>query len=204
MSQGKEVFYMKKTTLSEPNTRPHPRLSQLRILCAAALLAALSIVLGKYLQIPIGDSIRISFENLPVLMAGIFFGPIVGGAVGVVADLVGCVMVGFSINPIITAGAALVGILSGLVAALFTRGEKSLTPVAVLTAVYTAHIVGSMVVKTLGLWIYYSTPIHILLLRVPVYLVVGALEGTVILLLARNKLFMGELNRLLYRRKGSK
>ena len=195
---------MKNTDLSGSRARPRPRIAQLRILCAAALLAALSIVLGKYLQIPLGDSIRVSFENLPVLMAGIFFGPIVGGTVGAVADLLGCVLVGYTINPIITVGAALVGILSGLVSVLFTRGGRSLSPVAVMIAVYTAHIVGSMTVKTLGLWIYYSTPPAVLLLRVPVYLVVGALESTVILLLARNKLFTGELNRLLYRRKGAK
>lgn len=197
---------MKKNTLSEPNTRREgkPRLSGLRTLCAAALLAALSIVLGKYLQIPIGDSIRISFENLPVLMAGIFFGPVVGGTVGVVADLLGCILAGFTINPIITAGAALIGILSGLVATLFTRSGQELSPLGVYLSVYAAHIVGSMTVKTVGLAVFYSTPVEVLLLRIPVYLVIGALEGTVILLLARNKLFMGELNRLRYRRKGSK
>ena len=62
-----------------------------RILCAAALLAALSIVLGKYMAIstPI---FRFSFENLPILMAGIFFGPIIGAAVGLIADIVGCLL----------------------------------------------------------------------------------------------------------------
>ena len=172
------------------------RSAGLRILCASALMAALSIVLGKYLQIPLGDSIRISFENLPVLMAGIFFGPVIGCAVGVTADLLGCVLVGYAINPIITLGAALIGILSGVIAKLFRRNDRPLSAVAVCMAVYTAHIVGSMMVKSLGLSIYFSTPMEVLLLRVPIYLVVGALESTVILLLARNRLFTGELNRL--------
>lgn len=178
-----------------------PRLNQLRILCATALMAALSIVLGKYLQIPLGDSIRISFENLPVLMAGIFFGPVIGGAVGMTADLLGCVLVGYSINPIITAGAALVGILSGAVAHLFRRGGRDLTATAVITAVYTAHAVGSMTVKSFGLWVYFSTPLPLLLARVPVYVAVGALEATVIWLLARNRIFMGELRRLLTKKR---
>ena len=48
-----------------------------RILCAAALLAALSIVLGKYMAITT-PVFRFSFENLPILMAGIFRRPFCG------------------------------------------------------------------------------------------------------------------------------
>ena len=172
------------------------RLSGLRILCAAALLSALSIVLGKYLAINITDSIRLSFENLTILMAGIFFGPLVGAVVGIAADLLGCMLVGFAINPIITVGAALVGLLAGLVALPFKRSGRPLSPVGVFLAVYTAHIVGSMAVKSLGLWVYYATPLPVLLIRIPVYLIVAALEGTVICILARNRLFTGELNHL--------
>ena len=172
------------------------RPSGLRLLCASALLAALSIVLGKYLAINITDSIRLSFENLPVLMAGVFLGPLVGGAVGLVADLLGCVLVGYAINPIITLGAASVGLLAGLVAKAFTHGGRSLSPLGVYCSVYAAHMVGSMVIKSIGMAVYYATPMAVLLIRVPVYLVVGALEGAIILLLAKNKLFTGELRRL--------
>ena len=79
-------------------------------LCLSALLAALSIVLGKYLSIST-PLFRLSFENLPILMAGIFLGPLAGGIVGGVADLLGCVLVGYTINPIITLGGILVGVL---------------------------------------------------------------------------------------------
>lgn len=181
---------------STPVSRPRSRPSGLRILCASALLAALSIVLGKYLAINITDSIRLSFENLPVLMAGVFLGPLVGGAVGMVADLLGCVLVGYAINPIITLGAASVGVLAGLVAKAFTRGGRSLSPMGAYGAVYAAHMVGSMVIKSIGMAVYYATPMAVLLIRVPVYLAIGAAEGAVILLLAKNKLFTGELRRL--------
>ena len=184
-------------TPKSTNRRARPRPSGLKLLCVSALLAALSMVLGKYLAINVTDSIRLSFENLPVLMAGIFLGPLAGAAVGTVADLLGCILVGYSINPIITAGAALIGLLSGLVARAFTRGGRSLSPLGIYTAVYTAHIVGSMVVKSIGLAVYFSTPIPVLAIRIPVYLVVGALEGTVILLLARNRLFTGELKKIM-------
>lgn len=179
-----------------PEYRHRSRPSGLRMLCVSALLSALSIVLGKYLAINVTDSIRLSFENLPVLMAGIFLGPLVGAAVGAVADLLGCILVGYSINPIITAGAALIGLSAGLVAKAFTRGGRSLSPLAIYAAVYAAHIVGSMILKSIGMAVYFSTPLEILLIRIPVYLVTGALEGAVILLLAKNKLFTGELRRL--------
>ena len=61
-------------------------------LCFAAILAAMSLILGKFLQIPnpFQEFIRISFENLPVMLAGIAMGPVVGALVGTVADLLGC------------------------------------------------------------------------------------------------------------------
>ncbi len=176
----------------------------LRILCAAAILAALSIVFGKYLAIPIGSAIRISFENLPILMAGVFFGPLIGGAVGAVADIVGCLMVGYDINPFITVGAALIGVVSGLVVRIGTRRSRPLSPPVVCLSVMLAHAAGSMTVKSIGMAIWYGTPIEALLWRIPLYTVIGALECTVLILLARNKNFTGQLARLLHRKKGRK
>ncbi len=187
-----------------PRSQSPSLFGSLRILCAAAMLAALSIVLGKYLAIstPI---FRFSFENLPVLMAGIFFGPVVGGMVGAVADLVGCLMVGYDINVIVTLGATLIGVLSGVIARIGTRGgQKPLRPLTLCLAIGVAHVVGSMVVKSVGFRVYYGTPLVTLLWRVPLYLVTGALEASLLLLLTRNKLFMGELSRLLFRKKGRK
>ncbi len=178
-------------------------LGNLRVLCAAALLTALSVVLGKYLGISM-PLFRISLENLPILMAGIFFGPIIGGLVGVIADLIGCVAMSFTVNPFITLGAALIGILSGLVARFATHGGKPLRPLAICLSVAPAHIVGSMIVKTIGLAIFAHAPPDKLFWRVPQYLVIGTVECILLILLTRNKIFMGQLTRLLARRKGRK
>lgn len=188
---------MKKTTQATHTPYRTPLFGNLRMLCASALLAALSIVLGKYLAINITQIFRFSFENLPILMAGIFFGPLIGGAVGVVADLIGCVLVGYAINPIITLGAALIGILSGLITHLCTRPGRTLSPAVVVVAVAVAHVLGSMVVKSVGMAVYYSTPLPTLIWRVPIYLVIGGVESAILVLLLRNRLFMGEINRLL-------
>ena len=47
----------------------------LQRLVIAGLLAALSILCGKYLAIRGGDVLRFSFENLPILLAGFALGP---------------------------------------------------------------------------------------------------------------------------------
>ena len=169
----------------------------LRVAVAAALLAALSIVLGKYLAISL-PTLRFSFENLPILMAGILFGPIVGGLVGGLADLVGCLMVGYEINPIIALGGTLVGVIAGLVPRLIHRRDTvSLRPWILYLAVFLAHVVGSMTVKTIGMAIWYGTPTETLLWRIPLYIVIGALEGGILHVLLRNRLIVGEIRRLL-------
>ncbi|MBQ8403573.1 MAG: folate family ECF transporter S component [Clostridia bacterium] len=170
----------------------------LHVMVAAALLAALSIVLGKYLAFNIGETLRISFENLPVLMAGVFFGPAVGAMVGAVADLVGCFMVGYAINPVITLGSALVGAVSGAIAMYaFPRRAGWRATWRVFIPVMAAHTVGSMFVKTLGMMLYYGTPAEIFFVRIPLYIVIGFLEGYIIMLLFKNKTFAGELGRII-------
>ena len=127
-----------------------------RALCFAAILAAMSIVLGKFLQIPnpFQEFIRISFENLPVLLAGLTMGPVVAMLVGVVADLLGCVLYGYSINPTITLGAAAIGLIAGLVGYLFKNRALLLR---VTLATVTAHAVGSVLIKSKGLADWYLT-----------------------------------------------
>lgn len=162
--------------------------ARLTRLVICAIFTALSIVFGKYLSIST-ELFRISFENLTILMAGVFFSPFYGAAVGICADLIGCLMVGYSINPIITFGAASVGFASGICFKLLSRlglkGAKRLYP-----AVMSGHILGSMMIKSIGLWVYYRQPFAILIWRVPLYIVIGAAEFYIIYLLMKNRSFM--------------
>ena len=79
-------------------------MKDVRVLTIMAMLAALSIIFGKVLAFTAGP-FRVSFENLPILMAGMFLGAPAGFLVGIIADIIGCLIVGYSINPIITLGA---------------------------------------------------------------------------------------------------
>lgn len=166
----------------------------LRVLVCAALFAAMSIVCGKYLQIPVGEVIRISFENLPIILSGVLFGPIVGLVTGAVADLVGCLMVGYDINPLVLAGAASIGLISGVISNYFFRKTLWLR---LLIAVLFSHLVGSVLIKTFGLAAWYSLPLYELMLwRLGTYVCIGGAEYAVVLLLMRNRAFLSQLKKL--------
>ena len=57
----------------------------LAVMTIAAMLTAMSVVIGifckSFLNFGVG-LFRVTFENLPILLAGIMFGPAVGGVVG--------------------------------------------------------------------------------------------------------------------------
>ena len=159
----------------------------LRITIILALMVAISILMGKYLAIRGGDVMRFSLENTPIILSGIAFGPGAGALVGLVADLVGCVMVGYTINPLVALGAVAIGLISGFVPRILAKvninGKMSL---AITVAI--AHLIGSVVIKTVGLSSYYDMPLVILMLwRVLNYLIVGALDGIVVHILLSRK-----------------
>ncbi len=169
----------------------------LGILVSSAFLAAISIVCGKYLAIPGGDILRFSFENMPILFAGIAFGPIIGAVVGAVADLIGCVLVGYTINPLVTVGAAAVGLVGGSVYYCLSLIKRCPYTVKIAASVALGHIVGSVLIKTLGLAAFYGIPLWALMLwRLLNYVIVGALEGAILWLLLKNRLIISQINSL--------
>ena len=155
-----------------------------RVLAMTAVLVAMSIVCGKYLAIRGGDILRFSFENLPILLAGVLFGPIVGAVAGVVADLIGCVLVGYAINPVVTLGAAALGLTGGL---CWHMGKSFPYWLRLALCVLSAHLVGSVLIKTLGLAAFYDMPLLVLMLwRLLNYIIVGALEYTLLYWILKN------------------
>ncbi len=89
------------------------------------LLIALQIIASKYLSIKLTDTLRLSIADSFLILAGIWFGPIAGMIVGICADLLGCLLSGMGILPLMTVAPALVGLLAGFAAPLF-RGGKSI------------------------------------------------------------------------------
>ena len=165
-------------------------------LAVCAFLVALSIVCGKFLAIPVGEILRFSFENLPILFAGLAFGPAAGVMVGVTADLLGCVLRGYAVNPWVTAGAVLIGLLAGLGGGCLRRLPLGIR-VAVVTAL--AHLIGSVMVKTIGLSVYYAFPLwELMLWRLLNYVLIGGAEAVLLYFLLRNP----GIRRFISQRKG--
>lgn len=165
-------------------------LGSLRIMAFAALLSAMSIIFGKILAVDITPTIRISLGNLPIILSGILFGPAVGAAVGALSDAVGCLIAGYVMNPIITLGSCATGLVSGLTALALRRRCVGLR---VTVSVVMSNIVGSVIIKTIGFYVFYSSPLLITgAWRLVSSTLMGIAEGVLIYLLLKN----GEISRL--------
>ena len=148
------------------------------------LCIALSIVFGKMLAINILNDFRVSLENTPIILAAIAYGPAAGLVVGGLADLLGCLLVGFTINPIITAGAMTVGLLAGILGRILLK-QRKLSGFSgylrCLLAVSIAHFIGSIIIKTYGLYVYFHSPFLLTFFtRFGIYAVTAAVEGFVL------------------------
>ncbi len=156
-----------------------------RAMTMAAMLTAMSVVIGIFCKSFLnfgGGLFRITFENLPILVAGIMFGPVVGGIVGAATDIVSYFLSGqaYPINLIVTIGATAIGVISGLFSKYVFK-NKGYVRIILPSAI--AHIVGSMIIKPIGLFTFYSWAV---LWRVPLYLVIAPLEITLICLMYKN------------------
>ena len=166
----------------------------LKVMVSCALLVAISIVCGKLLAFNVGTVLRFSLENMPIILASIAFGPLIGGVTAVVADLIGCLIVGYEINPIVTLGAFCIGVISGAVYRLLGKLPSVVKSVLSVTI---AHLVGSVVIKTFGLSKFYDMPFEILLLwRALNYLIIGVLEIIIIHYLLKSRSVTGQLERI--------
>ena len=162
--------------------------SALKRLTLGAMLAAMSVVIGMFCKsfLNFGGGLwRVTFENLPIILAGVFLGPITGGMVGIVSDLTSYLLSPqiYPPNLIVTLGAFTVGLVSGLMARFVVR-ERGTKQIALSAAV--AHIIGSMIIKPIGLFQFYQWAV---LVRIPLYLVIAPLEILLLCLLWKQKSF---------------
>ena len=160
----------------------------IKALTTAAMLTAMSVIIGiickNFLNFG-GGLFRITFENLPIILTGILYGPIVGCAVGVATDLISYFLSAqiYPPNLVVTLGAAMVGAVSGLLAKYVVK-KRGYAQIIISGAA--AHIVGSMIIKPIGLFQFYQWSV---LFRIPLYLVIAPIEIIIICLLYKNSAF---------------
>ncbi len=152
----------------------------------AAMLAAISVAIGIFCKNYLSfGAVRITFEGLPIIMSGMIFGPVVGGLVGFVSDLVSyCLSVqAFAINPIVSVAATLMGVIPGIIVKYIIKKRNTFS---IVLSGAVAHIICSLIIKTVALFQYYSWGV---LLRIPTYIVIAPLEILIICLMFKNSAF---------------
>ena len=120
-----------------------------RNLILMAALVAMQIILARFLSIQVSEILRISFESVPVILAGMWLGPLSGAIVALVADVLGTVLSGYGIwFPPIALGPVLVGVISGLSTKYIFRSDLSATRDSwkVVLTVVAAGIVNSFLI----------------------------------------------------------
>ena len=152
-----------------------------------AMLVAMSVVIGIFCKsvLDFGGIFRITFENLPIILSGIVFGPITGGIVGLSSDIISYLLSGqaYPLNPVVTIGAAAVGAMSGLMAKYVVK-RRGYLQIAICEL--SAHIIGSMIIKPIGLFAFYQWAV---LWRIPIYLGIIPTEILLLNLLYKNSGF---------------
>lgn len=149
------------------------------------MLTAMSVVIGIFCKNFLnfgGGLFRVTFENLPIILSGIMFGPIAGGIVGAATDLISYLLSSQAYPPnlIVTLGAVTVGFTSGIIAKHFVK-----TPSAkqIILSGGIAHLIGSMIIKPIGLYTFYGM---LVLWRIPLYLIIAPIEILLLCLLYKN------------------
>lgn len=124
----------------------------------AGFLVAMSIVLTRFLVFMPTNTLRIGFGDLPIMLSGFLFGPIVGGITGVAADLIG-----IAINPQgpphfgFVLSAMLWGAIPGIFMILF-RKRKNGDPYSKINIIIPVTI--SMLIISLGLNTYWLSRLY--------------------------------------------
>ena len=137
---------------------------ELRTLIVLALLTAIGAVFKAFVSIDLffgGMKITdLSLIALPVILAGIYYGPLAGGLVGFVSEMASFFMIPQGpYNPAFSAVMALYGVIAGL---FYIRSQKT-SLVKTILMVTLSELICSAVLTTLLIHLFYSVPLAVLL-----------------------------------------
>ena len=125
-----------------------------KALAYCAMLTALSVVFARLIGLMPSESVRFSIEAVPIFLAGMLFGPLLGGCVGFAADFVGCLFSPFGYNPIFCIPPILYGVFAGLMRPML-RKQVSLWRLVI--AFLFPVVIGSLLYQSAALaYMYYK------------------------------------------------
>ena len=168
-------------------------------LTVCALLTALSVVLARLLTVIPSEVSRFSLEAVPILLAGLLFGPVPGAAVGFAADFIGCLFSPYGYNPIFCLPPILYGLWAGLLRG-FVWQKPTVWRVAL--AVFPAALCGSVLWQSAALALVYGGEAKLpffltrLAARSVQFAFTGAVDTVTVWLLARRNTLSPVLHRV--------
>ena len=150
--------------------------SGVQILTLSAMLMAVSVIIGMICKNFMTFNIyyRFTLENLPVIFAGLTFGPMTGAVVGAGADIISCLCsTNPALNPVITIGAVAVGFCAGIVPKYLIKkpGMRQIVLAEIL-----AHLIGQVGIKSLGKIFMLGMPALGIFIGLGVSIVAGTIE----------------------------
>ncbi len=192
------------TNQSQANKSRKPTKSpkiNVRTLTLSAMLMASSVVIGILCKnfFTFGIYYRITFENLPILLCGMLFGPVMGMLAGAGADIISCLCsTNPNVNPVITLGAMTVGLLAGL---CFRMIPKTHPRLRLIAAVAISHLIGQVAIKSVAKILFFGMPFFGCFIGLGISAVVGTLEALAIRLLLQKRIFANYTDTLSAERK---
>ena len=120
-----------------------------------AMLIALQIVLARFVGIQVSEGLRVSFETVPIMIAGLWLGPVAGLIVAFLSDFLGTIISGYgayfvplAITPILN------GVLPSLAFRFIWKNDVNIWK-CVLTVIVT-ELISSIICGTYVLTWYYA------------------------------------------------
>jgi ECF transporter S component (folate family) len=172
---------------------------ELRTLIILAMFAAIGAVFKAFVSVDLffgGLKISdISLMALPVMLAGIYFGPLAGGMVGLLAEMGGFLMTPTgTYNPIFSLIAALTGVIAGV----FYWKSKRTTLLKVVAMVALSEILCSAVLTTLTIHLIYGAPFLALIPArgIGVLIKIPVLTAMIVMLAERLRPVMQQQNKV--------
>ena len=104
-----------------------------------------------------------------------------------IRDSIGSVLAGYAINPLITLGAGAIGLVAGFA---WQKLNRLSTNLRLAASVLLGHFVGSMVITSLALRLFYGYPWATLAVRIPNALILSAVNVVLLRILLENRSLM--------------
>lgn len=162
--------------------------STTRMLVTLALLSAIEVVLARLIVPMPSATTRFSIEAVPIIVAGLVYGPLPGALVGLVGDAVGCLFSGYGYNPVFAVPPVLTGVCAGLLRFLL---YKKVTWPRILLTFLPAVVLGSVLWQSYWLAFFYGSHSFAWFLgsRAIQFAITAVVNATVVYALFRSRAF---------------